>query len=216
MGLTYDVLDADLQAWISAQHLFFVGTAPSGSEGMVNVSPKGARDSFRVLGPQRVAYLDMLGSGIETVAHLRDNGRIVLMFCAFEGRPMVLRLHGRGEVVMVDDPRFLGLLAAFPVNEDVRSVLRSIIVVDVQRIGDSCGFVVPRMDFVEERTQLYRWAESQGRRAGADAGAGWEARYQQANNAVSLDGLPGLPGLQGAEDLSDAEQRRFSSVGRAL
>lgn len=213
MGRTYDVLDADVQAWIGQQHLFFVGTAPGGSEGMVNISPKGATDSFRILGPQRVAYLDLMGSGIETVAHLRDNGRIVLMFCAFEGRPMVLRLHGRGEVVPQDDPRFPELLAAFPENADVRAVLRSIITVDVQRISDSCGFVVPRMDFVEERTHLFRWAESQGRRAGA----GWEATYLQVNNAVSVDGLPGLPGVDAeADESSEAETKRFSSVGRAL
>ena len=155
----------------------------------------------------------MLGSGIETVAHLRDNGRIVLMFCAFEGRPMVLRLHGRGDVVPQDDPRFPELLAAFPDNPDVHSVLRSIITVEVQRISDSCGFVVQRMDFVEERTQLYRWAESQGRRAGD----GWEATYQQVNNAVSIDGLPGLPGIDAcADEPSEAEAKRFSSVGRAL
>ena len=92
-----------------------------------------------------MAYLDLTGSGVETIAHLRENGRIVLMFCAFEGRPMVLRLHGHGEVVLPDDPRFPDLLAAFPNNPDVHSVLRSIITVDVQRISDSCGFVVPRM-----------------------------------------------------------------------
>src|SRR6478672_11686349 len=113
MGKVFQEIDDKLAGWISRQHMFFVGTAPGGDGGSINVSPKGMAGTFAVLGPRRVAYLDYTGSGAETIAHLRDNGRIVLMFCAFEGPPKIVRLHGRGRAVLVGDPEFDELRSAF-------------------------------------------------------------------------------------------------------
>lgn len=209
MGRIFEQLDDGLVDWISRQHMFFVATAPTSPDGHINVSPKGAMDTFRVLGPTRVAYLDLQGSGIETVAHLRENGRIVLMFCAFDGAPKILRLHGRGRAVLSDDPEFPALIAPFDLTDDIQATLRSIIAVDVTRIADSCGFGVPRMDFVEERQQLFRWADAQQRQSGD----GWMQKYQQANNRTSIDGLDGL---DLPDDVIDTESKRYSSSGRAL
>src|ERR1700677_3502314 len=131
MGKYYERLDDRLSDFIRRQHVFFVGTAPSGSEGHLNISPRGL-DTFRILGPKSVAYLDLTGSGIETVAHLRENGRITIMFCAFEGRPLIVRLHGRGRVVEPGDGEWNGLIAHFPEYPGARSV----VVMDVERIAD--------------------------------------------------------------------------------
>src|SRR5690242_2891174 len=135
MGRVHDELTDDLVEWIERQHLFFVATAPSGADGHVNVSPKGY-DSFRILGPRSVAYLDLTGSGVETIAHLRDDGRLTFMFCAFEGKPRILRLFGRGEAVLPDDPRYDELASAFPELPGARAIIRC----DLDRIGDSCGY----------------------------------------------------------------------------
>ncbi len=183
MGRTYEAIDERLARFFDRQHVFFVGTAPSGSDGHVNVSPKGLDGTFAVLDHHTVAYLDLTGSGVETIAHLEDNGRIVVMFCAFEGPPRIVRLHGRGEVVPPGDPRFPDLAGRFP----ARAGIRSVIVISVERIADSCGYGVPRMRFEAERDELDRWAERQG--------AEGIARYQATRNAHSIDGLPGLPGL---------------------
>lgn len=209
MGRIYATIDPTLAEWISRQHLFFVATAPTDPEGHVNVSPKGNGRTFRILGPTRVAYLDLTGSGIETVAHLRDNGRIVIMFCAFEGAPKIVRLHGRGRCVQPHEAAFADLLADFDLDDDLRLTLRSIIVVEVTRISDSCGFVVPRMRFVEERRQLYRWAAARQEKDGAD----WAPKYRQANNLTSIDGLPAL---DLPAELTDAELAHYTSAGRAL
>jgi len=205
MGQTHDVLDDALQRWIAAQPMFFVATAPSGSDGHINLSPKGDMATFRVLDPTRVAYVDLTASGIETVAHLRENGRIVLMFCAFNGSPKILRLHGRGRFVAPDDPGFADLLAAFSPSADVQASLRGIVVVEVTRIADSCGFVVPKMDLVGDRDQLYRHAEQKR----IKQGEGWKADYQRAKNATSIDGLAGLAAAPGAvvERSSDPTHR---------
>jgi Pyridoxamine 5'-phosphate oxidase len=160
--------------------VFFVATAAT--EGRVNVSPKGMKGTFTVLGPNRVAYLDYTGSGVETIAHLGDNGRITLMFCAFSGPPNVVRLHGRGEAVLPEDPRFAELYCAFGVDAD--HGLRSVIVVDVDRVSDSCGFAVPLLDYVGERTLLDGWA---ARKTDEDLVA-----YRKERNAASIDGLPAL------------------------
>jgi hypothetical protein len=209
MGRMFSTIDADLAEWIGKQHLFFVASAPNDPDGHINVSPKGARQTFRILGPTTVAYLDLTGSGIETVAHLRENGRIVLMFCAFEGAPKVIRLHGHGRCVQPHDAEFVDLLAGFRPTDDLLRTLRSIIVVEVSRIADSCGFVVPTMTFVEERSQLFRWASDRQEKHGE----GWALTYQQANNLASIDGLAGL---DLPADLSEEEAARYSSVGRAL
>jgi hypothetical protein len=180
MGRVYDSIDDRLRDWLLRQPVFFVGTAPLAAGGHVNVSPKGLAGSFAILGPSQVAYLDLTGSGIETVAHLRENGRICVMFCAFEGPPRIVRLHGRARAATVGDPDFDKLAGRFP----PRTGARSIVVVDVQRIADSCGFGVPLMDYQGERDQLVVWAE----RKGTEGVAG----YWKESNVESIDGLPGL------------------------
>lgn len=180
VGRRYTGIDEDLAAFLRAQHVFFVATAPSGPGGHVNVSPKGVTGTFAVLDSDTVAYLDLTGSGVETIAHLQENGRIVLMFCAFDGPPRIIRLHGRGEAVIPDDPRFPELAARFPDPPGIRSV----IVVAVERIADSCGFGVPRYRYEGDREQLPRWAERKGPRGLAE--------YRAEKNAESIDGLPGL------------------------
>jgi hypothetical protein len=179
MGKQFDAIDPGLRDFIGRQHVFFVGTAPTSLEGHLNVSPKGL-DTFRILGPRTVAYLDLTGSGIETVAHLRENGRITIMFCAFEGRPMILRLHGRGRVVEPSDGDWDGLIALFPDYTGARSL----IVVDVERIADSCGYAVPRYEYRAERPQLLEWSDRKGPE-------GLEG-YRNQKNRASVDGLAGL------------------------
>jgi hypothetical protein len=179
MGKVFAELDERNAAFIRAQRMFFVATAPRSDDGFVNASPKGL-DSFAILGPRSVAYVDLVGSGIETVAHVRENGRIVLLFCAFEGPPRLLRLHGRAEVVEPGDPDWDPLAAHFPAYPSARAILR----VDLQRISDSCGFGVPRYRYEAERSQLLEWAEKRGPEG--------IAAYKRENNRTSLDGLPGL------------------------
>ena len=180
MGKVLQQIDDRLAEWLGAQHVFFVATAPSGEGGHVNCSPKG-RDSFRVLDPTTVAYLDFAGSGVETVAHVKDNGRICVMFCAFEGAPRIVRLHGRGEVLTAAHEEFLGVQQRLGGRKvGVRAIVR----VELTRIADSCGFGVPLYDFVGERDELPKWGEAKGEQGVAD--------YVKKKNARSLDGLPGL------------------------
>jgi hypothetical protein len=171
-------IDPGLREWIEAQHMFFVGSAPLDEAGHVNVSPKGG-DTFRILDEHTVAYLDLTGSGIETIAHLRENGRIVVMFCAFEGRPKIVRLWGRGEVVAPDHHDFAGLVSTFPELPAIRSVIR----IHVDRLASSCGFGVPLMSFDADREELAEWAA----RKGPDG----LVEYRAKRNATSVDGLPG-------------------------
>jgi hypothetical protein len=184
MAKVFEGIDGRLRGFLAAQPLFFVATAPAGSDGHVNVSPKGGQGTFAVLGEHTVAYLDLTGSGVETIAHLRDNGRITVMFCAFDGPPRIVRLHGRGEAVPAGDPRFAALAGHFPTPLPVGT--RSVIRIDVTRISDSCGFGVPLMRLEGHRPLLAEWAE----RKGADG----LAEYRAATNAESIDGLPGLGG----------------------
>jgi hypothetical protein len=178
MGLVLDAISDELAAFIVRQHVFFVATAPSDG-GQVNLSPKGL-DTFAVLDPNTVAYLDLTGSGVETIAHLRDNGRITIMFCAFEGKPNILRLYGRGEVLALGDPDADALLPRFGTYPGARSVIR----VRVERVSTSCGYGVPLLTYEGERDQLTTWAE----RRGPDG----LVEYREEKNAVSIDGLPGL------------------------
>lgn len=179
MGKLHDSLDDDLRRFIESQHVFFVATAPSDSRAHLNLSPKGL-DALRVLGPLRVAYVDYTGSGIETIAHLRDDGRVVLLFCSFDGPPKILRLHGRGRALEPGDAEFTELAPRLsPVCE-----ARAIIVVEIERIADSCGYGVPLFDYRGARDQLPRWAQTKG--------AAGVAAYQSSKNAASIDGLPGL------------------------
>ena len=184
MGKVLEALDEKLTEVLLGQPVYFVATAPSGDGGHVNVSPKGGSGTFAVLDPRTVAYLDLTGSGVETIAHLRDNGRITVMFCTFSGPPLIVRLYGRGEAVLSDDDRYGGLLASFPDHADAPGV-RSIVVVSLDRVSTSCGYGVPLMEHRADRTMLRAWAE----RKGPD---GVEA-YRAAKNGESIDGLPGLP-----------------------
>lgn len=180
MGKTFESISAELAEWIAAQHLFFVASAPLSGDGLVNCSPKGM-DSFRVLGPRQVAYLDLTGSGIETVAHVRENRRIVFLFCAFSRLPRIVRLHGTAEVVTPSSPEWADLRGRFPAHSGARAILRA----ELSRISDSCGWGVPRYEFVEERDTLQRSCEAKG-----EAGL---RRHHLEKNAKSLDGLDGLP-----------------------
>jgi hypothetical protein len=179
MGKVIDKIDQDLERFIRAQQMFFVATAPLDGGGHVNVSPKGL-DALRVIGPRALAYLDYVGSGAETVAHLRENGRIVVMLCAFQGAPRIVRLHGRGEVVEPQDSDFDHLSTCFPSAPAARAIIR----IALDRISDSCGYGVPLYEFEGQRSQLPAWA---GRK-----GAQGLLEYQNGKNRVSIDGLPAL------------------------
>lgn len=170
-------IDEEMARWIARQHIFFVGTAPLSAEGHVNVSPKGG-DSLRVLGPTQLAYQDLTGSSAETVAHLRENGRIVIMFCAFEGSPKIVRLHGVGSVLTESHPDYASLAALFPVNPGMRAIIR----IQVRRVSDSCGYSVPRYAFEGPRDALDCWA--------AKKGAQGLQEYRATKNRRSIDGLP--------------------------
>jgi Pyridoxamine 5'-phosphate oxidase len=209
VGRVYDTIDSTTERWLTKQPVFFVATAPNDLDGHVNLSPKGAAGAFRVLAPNRVGYVDLVGSGVETVAHLRENSRIVLMFCAFSGPPKIVRLHGQGRIVPEDDPEFAELLSEFPLDDEARALARGIVVVETTRIADSCGFVVPRMDLVAERDQLMRWGEQQQ----AKNGDHWKERYVAVNNAQSIDGLPGYDPM---EEVTEVEESALSRSGRAL
>ena len=187
MAKVFDRIDDHLRDWIGSQHLFFVGTAPLAADGHVNVSPKGPIESLSILDDHTVAYLDVVGSGAETIAHLRENGRIVVMFCAFEGPPRIVRLHGRGEIVQAGDARFRELMEQGDFDDDVLAK-RSIVVVDVHRIADSCGYGVPLMSFEGRRPHQRLSAEKRLRTKGPDA----YDEYQREKNAVSIDGLPAV------------------------
>ena len=181
MAKTFDVIDDKLAAWVRRQHMFFVSTAPS-EGGHVNCSPKGL-DTLAILGPTTLAYLDLTGSGVETIAHLRDNGRICIMLCAFSGPPRIVRFQGRGEVLEPSHPDFEGIAARFPEQLGVRSVIR----VECDRIADSCGYGVPLMTYESDRDLMRQWATKKG-----PAGV---KRYKAEKNAASIDGLPGLPSV---------------------
>jgi hypothetical protein len=170
-------ISQDLRAFIEAQPLFFVATAPLAPDGHVNLSPKGL-DTFLVLSSSRVAYLDLTGSGNETAAHLLENGRVTIMFCSFSGPPRILRLYGRGRSVLPGDDEWQALRERF---RDFPGV-RQIIIADVDRVQTSCGFGVPVMEPARERDTLLRWAEAKGANGIAD--------YQRTRNALSIDGLP--------------------------
>jgi hypothetical protein len=176
MGKVVECITPELQAFIEAQPLFFVASAPLSGAGHVNLSPKGL-DCLRVLSPGRVAYLDLTGSGNETAAHLRENGRVTFMFCAFAGPPRILRLYGTGAVVLPDAPRWAELIGRFPAHPGARQIVTA----EISRVQTSCGFGVPRMELVGQRDTLLRWAEARGDEL---------PRYRRQKNARSIDGLP--------------------------
>ena len=179
MGKIRTEIDAEIRRFIEAQKIFFVATAPLEVQGHVNIYPKGL-DTFRILTPAKVAYLDFNGSGVETIAHLKENGRITLMFCAFQGPPDIVRLYGYGRAVEPHDPEFVALLSSFPAFENVRSI----VTIELTRVVDSCGYGVPLFNYAGERTQLQAWA----RKKGVDGLKAYRAR----KNRTSIDGLPGI------------------------
>lgn len=187
MGQSYPCLDDRLIAFIRAQRVFFVATAPLAPDGHVNLSPKGY-DSLAILDNHTIAYADLGGSGIETHAHVRENGRITLMFCAFDGPANIVRVFGRGEAMSFDDPGFEAAMAALPHIERARGVIK----VNIERVADSCGWGVPLFEFKADREQLRRWVE-------ARPFDEWAERRRTAN-ATSIDGLPGLSAPRGPED----------------
>jgi hypothetical protein len=186
---TFASIEDHLADWIARQPMFFVATAPLSADGHVNVSPKGPIGTLRVLEPNRVAYLDLTGSGAETIAHLRENGRIVVMLCAFQGPPRILRLHGNGEAIFPADPRFAPLAHAASFEQPtVPEADRAIIDVEVHRVATSCGYGVPLMAYEDERPHMHLSKTKRLRTGGADA----LARYMAEHNATSLDGLPAI------------------------
>ncbi|MGW4908196.1 pyridoxamine 5'-phosphate oxidase family protein [Streptomyces sp. NPDC004270] len=187
MGKTYERIDGRLRTFIEEQPLFFTATAPLAGDGTVNLSPKGLQGSFVVLDEGTLAYLDFAGSNAETIAHLRENGRITLMWCAFQGPPNIVRVHGHGEAVFRDAPRFRELLARFPDIDPTRHGLRAIIVVHAELIRDSCGYAVPYMAYEADR-------DLHGKRFAREDDTSLSAYFEKKDHiAVSLDGLPGLP-----------------------
>jgi hypothetical protein len=188
MARVYDGIDERLAGGIARQPLFFVGTAPSGEDGHVNVSPKGPIGSLKVLDERTVAYLDIVGSGAETIAHVRQNGRIVVMLCAFDGPPRIVRLHGRGEIIPPSHPDFEALLALGFHEPAAPQARRAIIRVHVTRVGDSCGFGVPLMSYEGERPHSDLSTAKRLRTKGPDS----LRAYQEEHNLVSLDGLPAV------------------------
>lgn len=179
MSKQLECINDETADWIDRQHVFFVATTPLSAGGHMNCSPKGG-DCFRVLDSMQVAYLDFIGSGAETAAHVRENGRIVLIFCAFEGKPNIVRLHGWGEVLMPGSPKFEALAALFPSNPGARALVR----VSVSRVSTSCGFAVHCMEFRSDRDTLDQWSAAKG--------TDGLAEYRQLKNARSIDGLPAL------------------------
>ncbi|MDZ7930828.1 MAG: pyridoxamine 5'-phosphate oxidase family protein [Rhodococcus sp. (in: high G+C Gram-positive bacteria)] len=180
VGKIFERIDDSLKAWILAQPMWFVGTAPLQGDGHVNVSPRG-HDSLSVLGDRDVAWVDYTGSGVETIAHIRENGRVCLMFAAFDTRPRIVRLHGTGSVWLPGSPMFDDVVARHPSNPSTRAVIS----VEVTRISDSCGWGVPIMDLAGERDLIQRHADKKG--------VDGMVKYRAERNAVSIDGLPGFP-----------------------
>jgi Pyridoxamine 5'-phosphate oxidase len=176
MAATLSAIDDELAAWLQEQPVFFVASAAR--DGRVNVSPKGY-DTFRVLDEHTVAYLDLTGSGVETIAHIRENGRVTVMFCAFSGNPKIIRLYGTGRSLLLGTPEYDELAPMFPRLPGARAV----ITVAVDRISSSCGYSVPMMGLVGERDRLLSWERAKGEDALVE--------YRANKNAQSIDGLPG-------------------------
>ena len=179
MGKVLEKIDRQLQSWIKQQQMFFVATAPLATDGHINCSPKGA-DSFRILDSLTVAYQDLTGSGVETIAHLQENGRILIMFCAFEGSPQIVRLHGQGKALLTGTPEYAELAPKFNEHPGTRAIIK----IDVERVSSSCGFSVPLYDYVDQRDVLDKWTESKTPEE--------LVAYREKKNQMSIDGLPGL------------------------
>ena len=181
MATSHERISDQMADWIGRQHMFFVSTAPLGGDGHVNVSPKGL-DSLHIEGPTTVSYLDLTGSGVETISHLRENGRITIMLCALEGPARIVRLYGRGEVIEKGSPGFAEAAAPFPPRHGARAVIR----IELDRVSDSCGY-----EFVEQRSRLLKWADNRTEDELVE--------YRATKNSSSIDGLPGFMEPAGVE-----------------
>jgi hypothetical protein len=187
VGKVFDEITGHLQDWVGRQSMFFVATAPLAGDGLVNVSPKGPIGSLRIVDPHTVAYLDVTGSGAETIAHLRENGRIVIMLCAFDGPPRIVRFHGTGTVLRWDEPGFEAAAAGLE-HPSIEEARRSVVTVAVTRVSDSCGYGVPLMEFTGMREHHALSSAKKLRTMGAEG----YAEYLRTKNARSLDGLPAV------------------------
>jgi len=184
MGRVLTEIDAATAEWMARQHVFFVATAPLSRHGHVNCSPKGG-DTFRIIDPRTFAFQDLTGSGAETIAHVRENGRMVIMFCAFEGGPLIVRLYGLASVLLPETTEYEALAGHFPPNPGTRAIVR----LGITRVSNSCGMGVPRCDFRGDRSDLDEWAEAKGARGLQE--------YRTRKNQTSIDGLAALePWLQ--------------------
>ncbi len=179
MGKIHEYITPEIISWIEQQKIFFVSSAPLSANGHINCSPKGL-DSFRIVDEHTVVYQDLTGSGIETIAHLKENSRILIMFCAFDGPPKIVRFHGKGSVVTPDHPQYNQYNDLFPERQGTRAY----ILIDVTRISDSCGYSVPLYEFRKDRDVLDKWCANKG-----DQGL---KAYRNEKNRYSIDGLPGL------------------------
>lgn len=179
MSKVHEEIGPEMTEWVKKQHIFFVGSAPLAADGHINCSPKGL-DTLRILGPKSVAYLDLTGSGAETIAHLRENGRIVFMFCAFDGPPKIVRFHGTGQVILPESPKWAELAPLFPDYPGARAIIYA----DVTRVSDSCGHGIPNMIYTEDRDLIPRWAKTKG--------PDGLIAYRKLKNTCSMDGLPSL------------------------
>jgi hypothetical protein len=188
MATELERIDDGLRRWIGRQPMFFVGSAPLAEDGHVNLSPKGPIGTLAVLGEHEIAYVDLIGSGAETIAHLRENGRVTVMLCAFQGPPKIIRLYGRGAVILPEDEGFEALASKFDVPVDP-AARRAVVRVQVTRIIKSCGYTVPLMEPAVEREHMPKWVDKKLRVGGEQA----LRDYQDLKNATSLDGLPGVP-----------------------
>ena len=181
MGKVYDKIDDKIAAWVQKQKMFFVASAPLDQEGSINCSPKGG-DTLRIINERCIAYLEYGGSGVETIAHIRDNGRMVIMLCAFEGPPKIFRFHGQGEVVSRNDDAFGSMMEHFE-GIDLRGV-RSIIKLNVERISDSCGYGVPTYTFEGERPSMQNYIDQTD-----------DTKLRSGLREVNLESIDGLPGI---------------------
>lgn len=179
MGKVFTEIDQGLADWIGQQHIFFVSTAPLSASGHVNCSPKGL-DSFRIINPGLVAYQDLTGSGAETIAHVRENRRITIMFCAFQGPPKIVRLYGEGELLLPGHEGFEQMAALFPQRLGVRAYIQ----VKISRVTHSCGYSIPLYEFKQDRDVLDKWTANKGEEGLKE--------YRELKNKESIDGLKAL------------------------
>ncbi|THU80579.1 hypothetical protein K435DRAFT_785377 [Dendrothele bispora CBS 962.96] len=222
MGQFYDSIPPNLIEWIQKQHIFWVATAPLSQSGHVNLSPKCTRGMFHVVDESKVWYEDMTGSGIETISHIRENGRVTILFTAFEGPPRIVRLFGTGTIHEFGSPEYNALISP----EARQPGSRAVIMVDVHKVGSSCGYSIPFFDFKSDRNQLHQWAarrekfdaetdqdingKPQNSTTGTQVSEKGIRAYWLNNNMASIDGIPGLDTAPNSEMAREKEVWGFS------